>query len=64
MKKFFKLTDEECAKIEKWAKEHECPCRNTSCIGGEISVIFTPTSIGTTVKVRCICGKGIIIRKL
>ena len=64
MKKLFSLTDEECAKIDKWAREHECTCRNTSCIGGEISVIFTPTSIGTIVSTKCLCGKKFKIREL
>ena len=57
----FTLTDEEYAQIEKWADTHDCACRHgkrpsRSCCGGEISVTFTPTSIGTFVSVECICG--------
>lgn len=62
--KTFCLTDEEYDIIEKWANTHECSCRHgdrpsRSCSGGEISVTFTPTTIGTAISARCICGKEI-----
>lgn len=60
--KNFCLTDEEYSAIKEWADTHECNCRSSnrpskSCCGGEISVIFTPTTIGTAISARCICGK-------
>jgi len=67
--KKFCLTDEEYETIEKWANTHECNCRHEnrpsrSCCGGEISVIFTPTSIGTAISARCICGKEFELENL
>ena len=59
-KKQFSLTDEQYNLIQAWAGSHECKYEEKtshSCVGGEISIIFTPTSIGTGVKARCICGK-------
>ena len=52
MKQIYSLTDEECARIDRWARSHDCRYRHgkypsKSPIGGEISVTFTPTSIGT-----------------
>lgn len=67
--KNFCLTDKEYETIEKWANNHECGCRHgdrpsLSCCGGEISVIFTPTSIGTAISARCLCGKEIKLDNL
>ena len=67
--KNFCLTDEEYETIEKWANTHECSCRHgdrasRSCCGGEISVIFTPTSIGTAISARCLCGKELELDNL
>ena len=60
--KNFSLTDEDYAQIKEWADTHECTARckdkdSLSCCGGEISVIFTPTTIGTAISAQCICGK-------
>ena len=60
--KNFCLTDEEYEQIKKWANTHNCSCRyngrpSRSCIGGEISIIFTPTSIGTAISAKCACGE-------
>ena len=60
-KEFF-LTDEEYSLIKDWADTHDCTCRcgdrpSRSCCGGEISITFTPTSIGTVISASCICGK-------
>ena len=65
----FKLTEEEYKTIEEWANTHECSCKHgnrssRSCCGGEISVIFTPTTIGTAVSARCICGDEIELDNL
>ncbi len=58
----FSLTEEEYESIKNWAETHKCKCRigdrpSRSCCGGEISVIFTPTSIGTAISAKCICGE-------
>ena len=67
--KNFCLTENEHKTIEKWANTHECSCKSAnrpsrSCCGGEISVIFTPTTIGTAISARCICGKEIELDNL
>ncbi len=60
--KNFSLTNKEYEEIKEWADTHECTARcrdrnSLSCCGGEISVIFTPTTIGTAISAQCICGK-------
>lgn len=68
--KIFCLTDEEHKAIHKWADEHECSCRcdggrpSRSCCGGEISVTFTPTTVGMAKSARCICGKELDLNTL
>lgn len=67
--KNFYLTDEEYKIIEEWANTHECSCRrgnraSRSCCGGEISITFTPTTIGTVISASCICGKEIELDNL
>lgn len=69
IQKNFCLTDKEYETIEKWANTHECSCKygnrpSRSCCGGEISVIFTPTTIGTAISARCICGKELELDNL
>lgn len=62
--KNFCLTDEEYEVIAKWAENHECSYKNDhrrSCCGGEISVVFTPTTIGTIKSARCVCGKELVL---
>ena len=68
-KKQFSLTDEQYNTIKNWAETHECRLRkkeraSSSCIGGEISVTFTPTSIGTYVAAHCSCGKELDLNNL
>lgn len=55
--KEFHLTDEEYSKVKHWAKSHKCKCRSKSCCGGEISIIFTPTTIGIAKSAKCVCGE-------
>jgi len=67
-KQFF-ITDEEYSLIKDWAETHECTSRcgnrpSRSCCGGEISIIFTPTTIGTAISARCICGKEYNLKNL
>ena len=69
IRKEFCLTDEEYDEIKQWADTHECACRcgdrpSKSCCGGEISVIFTPTTIGTAISARCVCGKEFNLENL
>ncbi len=60
----FYLSDEQYETIKTWAESHECKCKygnrpSRSCCGGEISVTFTPTSVGTFISASCICGEQI-----
>lgn len=50
----FPISDDEQKKIDQWMKNHTHPC---GAIGGAHSYIFTPTSIGTVGKIKCICGE-------
>ena len=59
----FSLTETEYNTIKKWAETHECSCKHgnkssRSCCGGEISIQFTPTTLGTAISAHCICGKS------
>lgn len=51
-------TEEEVAKMMKWAEEHYdvCPIREHGAIGGRYTYEFTPTSIGTVCAIKCSCG--------
>ena len=54
----FKLTDQEAMLAEVFELEHKHPHVNKGTIGGHISYIFTPTSIGIGISMRCsICGE-------
>lgn len=67
-KKIFVLDEEQYETINKWAANHDCPCRlpdgrpSRSCCGGEISIIFTPSTVGTFISAKCICGARIQIQ--
>lgn len=50
----FPISDDEQKKIDQWMKNHTHPC---GAIGGAHSYIFTPTSIGTVGKIKCMCGE-------
>ena len=68
MKSIFWITNAERAKIEKWSQNHDCIYMqgkrpSNSPLGGEISVIFTPTELGTVVSVKCLCGNESFIRR-
>lgn len=67
--KKFCLTDEQYDTIKKWAETHECTSRHGNrpsrfCCGGEISVTFTPTTIGTAISAHCVCGKKLELDNL
>ena len=59
----FSITEEEYQQIKEWNESHECKLKpkhgmNKYCgpIGGNLTLSFTPTSIGTFQKVKCCCG--------
>lgn len=64
----FTLTEDNYKTIEKWAKTHECSARladgspSLSISGGEISVTFNPSAVGTSITAKCICGKEIKVQ--
>ena len=57
------LNDEECKKFNVWDKEHIKTCKiyngGSGAIGGRMTYCFTPTSLGTVVKVKCACGEEV-----
>lgn len=63
-KKEFWLTDEEYDLVKSWADTHECKSRGKSNCGGEISIIFTPTTIGTHKSAKCVCGEELKIAEI
>ena len=70
MQRVYSLTDEQCTRIDEWSNSHDCRYRcgvkhhTKSPIGGEISITFTPTDVGTIVSAQCICGKKLLFRDL
>ena len=50
----FELNNIEEAAAEKWKEKHTKDCIFKDC---SFSYIFTPGGIGTSVKIKCICGK-------
>jgi hypothetical protein len=58
----FELTEGENEQAREWIAKHTPTCPNvedleTTAIGGCWTYMFTPTSIGTVVKVKCACGE-------
>lgn len=51
--KIFELHDTEETLAAEFIKEHIHPEIPKGAIGGHISYIFTPTSIGTGVSIKC-----------
>jgi len=60
----FTLNDKEISNIEKWLKEHakHCPYFGSNIAewfgSSPIHYIFTPDSIGTSIRIQCNCGAG------
>lgn len=53
----FEIKDEEFLKYKEFREKHKC-CDFTCSIGGKLSFIFTPTSLGWLTEVRCNkCGE-------
>jgi len=54
----FKLNEKESKLAEKFLQEHRHPGIYKDTVGGHISFIFTPTSIGDDCIIHCdICDK-------
>ena len=60
----FRISLKEARDATRWLKNHASTCEKLNLFieketvsGGLISYIFTPTSIGNGVAVRCACGK-------
>lgn len=62
----FQLTDNEHAQATTWIHEHKnsCPCTGSKideCRTSPISYIFTPSGIGTRIRLKCLCGDEMTI---
>jgi len=58
----FEIPKSKDIEINKWISNHKCKYKNKpTAIGGRYSFIFIPTGIGIFIKVKCICGKELII---
>ena len=57
----FYLNENDKVKLHKWREEHDSGCfiQYKGAIGGGLTYCFTPTSIGTVIKVKCACGEEI-----
>lgn len=63
----FVISEKEDQKISEWKQNHRLKhaCSYGSCIGGEYSYAFSPTSIGTIGSVVCDrCGEEFVFRDL
>lgn len=57
----FNVNLRQLKKVDEWYTNHQqtgnCNLHNYSgAIGGALTTSFTPTSLGTVVKVKCACG--------
>ena len=57
----FELEDKELSNFREWDEEHKKVCEIYTqgirgAIGGRLTFSFTPTSLGTAIKVKCACG--------
>ena len=65
----FGVTRQENEVITAWIKKHNLENHgseyvNRGAIGGGVTYIFAPTSIGTVGKIRCSCGEEFCFRNL
>lgn len=63
------ILQEENKIITEWIKKHNLKKHGSEtvycgAIGGGMTYIFTPTSIGTVGKIRCSCGEEFCFRNL
>ncbi len=60
----FKLDDGERERLNTWLTKHNKKCKFNKpefcgAIGGRLTYMFTPTSLGILVKVKCACEETI-----
>jgi hypothetical protein len=61
----FDLDKEQSIKYNEWTKGHDKVCKFTQpgasagAIGGRLTFEFTPTGLGTIVRVKCACGEEV-----
>lgn len=65
----FGITEEENKTIKEWTKNHNAKKHGSETvyygsIGGGMTYIFIPTSVGTVCKVKCSCGEEFCFRDL
>lgn len=53
----FSFNDIERIKVDEFIETHKCTITYEGAIGGKISYIFTPTSLGIAKSVECACGQ-------
>ena len=64
----FQLNDEQEQNYRNWANNHDCKYyvrefggRYVGAFGGADTFIFVPTNTGMLAKVRCACGKELLL---
>lgn len=62
----FTISKQEHKTLQEWLKKHNKKCKFAnpiSCgvIGGRLTYMFTPTSLGCLTGVKCACGKILLI---
>lgn len=58
----FILNNDQIIKSEQFLKKHQCQYsgfENQGVVGGRFTYTFTPTNLGTVVKLKCACGEEI-----
>jgi hypothetical protein len=55
----FEIPDEDADKSRIWRQEHKkvCELRDVGAIGGKYTWLFTPTSLGCIIILKCACGE-------
>jgi len=58
----FELSEQENKILKKWLTKHDKKCRfSCGIIGGRLTYIFNPTSLGCLITVQCGCGGKICL---
>ena len=57
--KQFTLDDRAYSEYLAWRKNHNCPIDACGAIGGKETFLFTPTSLGSCIVIKCACGAEI-----
>ncbi len=58
----FSLSDEQNQKYMDWDTRHYPTCiyyKHSGAIGGRLTFLFAPNSVGTVVRIKCACGEEI-----